>query len=287
MKKMIAASLVLAAVGGLAIACQGIGKQTFNHEASFEASLIEKIEIRNESWDIELTHTDSPNITIACAGKRQANESDPVTISHDGNKIVITQEDQGGMGGFTFSKNGTVYISIPDHTVNAITLNNDAGDIKMKRVAVQSLVLINESGSQLIEGLSADKGELTTNDGELQLKDSSLNELTVTSSSGDSYITGVTSPVMAIRSKAGEVSIQEAAEGKLLRAETISGDIAVSYTKPPASIKLTANSSSSDISVNLDGFKEQQRSEKAVEGTIGNASHTLELSSRTGTITVK
>ena len=83
-------------------------------------------------------------------------------------------------------------------------MNNDAGDIKMKRVAVQSLVLINESGYQLIEGLSADKGELTTNDGELQLKDSSLNELTVTSSSGDSYITGVTSPVMAIRSKAGK-----------------------------------------------------------------------------------
>ncbi|RAR44559.1 DUF4097 family beta strand repeat-containing protein [Paenibacillus sp. MDMC362] len=287
MKKLIAASLVLAAVCGLVIACQGIGKQTFKHETSFEASLIKEIEIHNESWDIELKHTDSPNITIACVGKRQDNESDPVTISHDGNKIVIAQEDQGGMGGFTFSKKGTVYISIPDHTVDAIALNNDAGDIRMKHVAVQNLVMINESGSQLLEGLSADKVEFMTNDGELQLKDSSLNELTVTSGSGDSYITGVTSPLMNIASTAGEVSVKEIEEGKRLRVETESGDIGVSYAKPPASIKLAANSSTSDISVNLDGFKEQRRTDNAVAGTIGNASHSLELSSHTGTITVK
>lgn len=39
----------MVAVSGLAMACQGIGEQTFNHEASFEASLIEEIEIHKEN----------------------------------------------------------------------------------------------------------------------------------------------------------------------------------------------------------------------------------------------
>ncbi|WP_326093244.1 DUF4097 family beta strand repeat-containing protein [Paenibacillus lautus] len=141
--------------------------------------------------------------------------------------------------------------------------------------------------SETIEGLSADKGEFTSKDGDLKLKDSSLNELTVTTSSGGCYITGVTSPAMNITSTYGEVAVKEIEEGELLRVETQSGDIAVSYKTPPASLKLTANSNSSDISVNLDGFKEQQATEKTVEGTIGDASHTLELSSHAGTITVK
>lgn len=288
MRKIITTSLVLLTVVGLAMGCQGVGKSGYHHEASFEAKLIEEIEINNESWDIEFKRSDSSNITIACDGKRQGNKSDPVTIDQEGNKIVVTQNDQGGaMAGLTFGKKGTIYISIPDQGVDTITLNNDAGDIKMKDVSALNIAFTNHSGSETIEGLSADKGEFTSKNGELKLKNSSLNELIVTSGSGDSYITGVTSPLMNIASTAGEVSVKEIEEGKRLRVETESGDIGVSYAKPPASIKLAANSSSSDIRVNLDGFKEQRRTENAVAGSIGNASHSLELSSHTGTITVK
>ncbi|MGE7823258.1 DUF4097 family beta strand repeat-containing protein [Paenibacillus sp. NPDC093718] len=288
MRKIISASLVLLTVAGLAMGCQGVGKSSYHHEASFEAKLIEEIEINNESWEIEFKRSDSSNIIIACDGKRRDNKSAPVTIDQEGKKIVVTQKDQGGaMAGFTFGKKGTIYISIPDHEVNTITLNNDAGDIKMKDVSAQNIVFTNHSGSETIEGLSADKGEFTSKDGDLKLKDSSLNEVTVTTGSGGSYITDVTSPVMNITSTYGEVAVKENEEGKLLRVETQSGDIAVSYKTPPASLKLTANSNSSDISVNLDGFKEQHRTEKTVEGTIGGASHILELRSHAGTITVK
>ena len=149
------------------------------------------------------------------------------------------------------------------------------------------MVLTNHSGSADLEGLSADHGEFTSIDGDIQLTNSSLNELTVTTGSGGSYITNVTSPEMIIASNDGEVSIKAAEEGRLLRVETESGDIAVSYTTPPASLKLTANSGSSDISARLDGFKETRRTEQSVEGTIGDASNTLELVSQDGTISVK
>ncbi|GIO96014.1 hypothetical protein J14TS5_11000 [Paenibacillus lautus] len=289
MRKIITTSLVLLTVGGLVMGCEGVGKATsYNHESSYEANRIEEIEVNNESWDIEFKRSDSPNITIACEGKRQNNKSDPVTINHDGNKIVVTQEDQGSaMAGFTFGKKGTIYISIPDREVDTITLNNNAGDIKMKNVAAQYIVIANNSGSENIEGLSADKGEFTSTDGDIKLKDSSLNELTVTTGSGASYMTDVTSPVMNITSTYGEVSVKEIEEGKLLRVETQSGDIAVSYKTPPASLKVTVSSDLSDKNVDLDGFKVKQSTEKIVEGTIGDASHTVELISRVGTIAVK
>jgi len=288
MRKIIITSLVLLAVGGLATGCRGLGTSQYNHEASFEADQIDEIEINNESWDIEFKHSDSPSIIIACDGKRQNNKSDPVTINLDGNKIIVTQEDQGdGMGGFTFGKKGTISLSIPDHGVDTITLNNDAGDIKLQDVAAPRVVFTNHSGSADLEGLSADHGEFTSKDGDIQLTNSSLNELRVITGSGGSYITDVISPVMSITSTYGEVSVKAAEEGRLLRVETESGDIAVSYKTQPASLKLTASSGSSDISARLDGFKETRRTEQSVEGLIGDGSNTLELVSQDGTISVK
>lgn len=288
MRKMLTVLFVLMAIGVLVSGCQGIGKASYHHETSLEAKRIEEIVVHNDSWDIEFKHTDSPNITVICDGKQLDEKSAPVTIDQDGKKMIITQQDQGGItGGFTLGKNGTIYISIPNHEIDTITLNNDAGDIKMKDIAVQHIFLANNSGFGHIEGLSADKGEFASKDGEFTLKDSSLNELKVTSGSGDNYLTRVISPDMTITSTAGEVSVTEVEEGKWLHVETNSGDITVSYITPPASLKLMANSDSADIGVGLDGFTEQQNTEKSMEGTIGDGSNTLELVSHAGTITVK
>lgn len=288
MRKMLTASLVLTAIGLLVSGCQGIGKASYHHETSFETKRIEQIEVNNDSWDIEFKPTDSPNITVTCDGKQLDEKSAPVTINQDGKKMIITQQDRGGItGGFSLGKNGTIYISIPNHEIDTITLNNDAGDIKMKDIAARNIFLTNNSGSEHIEGLSADKGEFTSKDGEFTLKDSSLNESKVTSGSGDSYLTRVTSPDMTITSTAGEVSVTEAEEGKWLHVETNSGDITVSYITPPASLKLMASSDSADIRVGLDGFIKQQNTEKSMEGSIGEGSNTLELVSHAGTITVK
>lgn len=286
MKNIIIASLVLITVGGLAVGCQGVGRQSFENKTSFAANGIQAIEINNDSWDIELKNTDSKQITITCEGKREDKKIDPVTLTNEGNKLVVTQRDQGGMEGFSFGKKGTIYITIPDNEVETITLHNGSGDIKMKGVTAQNMVISNDSGTEIMEGVSADKGEFTSQDGELNLKHSSLKKLTVTSMSGDSYITDVTSPEMNITSTDGEVTIQELQEGKSLRVETKSGDIAVSYKAAPASLMLTANSDSSDISVDLDGFKEKKSTETAKEGTIGDASNQLELISKNGAIIV-
>lgn len=198
-------------------------------------------------------------ITIEVEGKQKDKKNDPVTITNDGKKIEVNQKDQKGIfEGFSFGKKGTIYISIPNNEVDTITLNNSFGDIKMNDVTTKNIVISNDSGAEKIEGLSAVKGKFTSKDGELSLKDSSLKELTVDSNTGDNYLTSVTSPKMKITSTDGEVSIKGVKEGKSLFVETKSGDISVSYKKAPTSLKLTANSDSSDITVDLDSFKKKQ-----------------------------
>ncbi|MCM3738436.1 DUF4097 domain-containing protein [Bacillus cytotoxicus] len=199
----------------------------------------------------------------------------------------MNQKDQKGIfEGFSFRKKGMIYISIPKKKVDVITLNNRSGDIKMHDIATKNIVISNDSGAEKIEGLSANKGNFTSKDGELSLKDSSFKELTVASTTGDNYITSITSPKTKITSTDGEVSIKDIVEGKSLFVETKSGDIAVSYKEAPTSLMLTANSNSSDITVNLNNFKKEMDTGKSKEGTIGATSNKLEVLSKEGTIKI-
>ncbi|MCU5096999.1 DUF4097 family beta strand repeat-containing protein [Bacillus wiedmannii] len=289
MKKIILASTAVIVIGGLAFCLKGVGAKSFEKENSFEVDRIEEIEINKESWNIEIKNTKSKKITIAVEGKQEDKKKDPVTIKDDEKKIVVNQKDQKGgfFEGFSFGKKGTIYISIPEDGIDTITMKNSSGDIKMNDVTTKNLVISNGSGTGKIEGLSANKGEFISKDGELSLKNSSLKELNIASNTGDNYITNVNSPEIKVTSKDGEVSIKDIKEGKSLFVETKSGDIAVSYKKAPTSLAFTANSDSSDITVNLDEFKKRKNTENLIEGMIGDGTNKVELLSSKGVINVK
>ncbi|MBY0597081.1 DUF4097 family beta strand repeat-containing protein [Bacillus bingmayongensis] len=289
MKKIIFASTALIVIGGLTFGIKEVGGKGFEKENSFEVDRIAEVEINNESWDVEFKSAESNKVTIAVEGKQKDKKNDPVTIKKDGKKIVITQQEQkdGFIGGFTFGKKGTIYISIPKDGVDTITLNNRSGDIKMNDIMTKNIVFSNGSGAEKIEGLSAENGEFTSKGGELSLKNSSLQELSVASTTGDNYLTNVRSPKTKVTSTDGEVLIKETIEGKSLLVETKSGDIGVSYKEAPTSLKLAANSDSSDIIVSLNGFKKRTNTEKTKEGVIGDASNKVEILSKKGTICIK
>ena len=78
----------------------------------------------------------------------------------------------------------------------------------------------------MITGLSAEKGEFTSERGDLMLKDSSLQELNIKSTTGDNYITNVSNSNMNITSTSGEVLLKDMIEGKSLFIETKSGILA-------------------------------------------------------------
>ncbi|MED4454938.1 DUF4097 family beta strand repeat-containing protein [Metabacillus fastidiosus] len=287
MKKGIVTSILLIAVSGLLSGCQQTGEKNFKEETSFEAGSIEEIEINSESWDIELQNTESENIIIAVDGKQKDKNNDPVIINNEGKKVTVKQQDEKGIsGGFSFGKEGTISISIPKKKLAQITLNNTYGDIKVMNTAAENIIVSNDSGAGKIEGLSAKKGNFISKDGEWSLENSSVKELTVTSAAGDNYITNVLSSKGTITSTDGEIVMKDTIEGESLRTETKSGDITISYKETPTSLKVTANSNSFDITVDLNNFKKTVNAKNSIEGTVDEGLNKLDVVSKNGVINI-
>ncbi|KOP80968.1 hypothetical protein AMS59_00525 [Lysinibacillus sp. FJAT-14745] len=290
MKKAIIASIFVIAIGGLFFTLKIKGEKSITEEQSFDVKEVEELEINIESWNIALENTESDKLTIEFEGKQQQKQqSNPVEIKKDGKKVKVLQQDteEGVMKNFSFGKKDTIHISIPKNAMKKIVLKNSYGDIKINNIETEELSISTDSGAKTIKGLSADKGTITSKDGELSIADSSLNELTIAATNGDSYMTRVNSPKTKITSTSGEVLMKEIIEGKALFVETASGDITIAYKEAPKSLELKANSESSDISVNLEGYQKEEHTDTLKTGKIGDASNKLELISKGGIITVK
>ncbi|MGE7920139.1 DUF4097 family beta strand repeat-containing protein [Viridibacillus sp. NPDC093762] len=289
MKKFIITSIMLIAIFGFLLSVMHKRGDKFQEEKSYDMEGIKEVVINNESWNLELENSESNKLTVTVEGKQKDKKNNPVSIKNKGKRIIISQQDEDGgfTDNFSFGKKGIIHISIPQNALDTLTVNNSYGDIKMNDIKSKNVIISNDSGTAKIEGLSAEEGRFTSKDGELSLKESSLKNLTSASTSGDNYLMNVNSPNMNITSEDGEVSVKDAVEGKTLLVETKSGDITVAYKEIPTSLKLTANSNSSDITLNLDSLKLDTDTEKSKVGTIGDGFNQMELLSENGTINVK
>lgn len=285
MKKGIIASLVIIPIT-LVVALKVSGQQDYIKQQSFDAKQIEVLEINNESWNVELVGTTSKKLSIAVDGKQQKKQNAPVDIKKDGNKISIHQfdTDDGILKNINIGEKGTIQISIPTNTLRKIELNSNYGDIRINTIMTQEISILNNSGTIIIKGLSAERGKITSQDGELKITDSAFKELTIAAANGDSYITNVSSPQMNITSTSGEIVLNEMNEEKALFIESGSGDITLSYSKAPQSLELIAKSESSDITINLKDFKKVKGD--STKWKIGEASNRVKAISKEGVISI-
>lgn len=285
MKKGIIASLVIIPIT-LIVALKVSGQQDYIKQQSFDAKQIEVLEINNESWNVELVGTTSKKLSIAVDGKQQKKQNAPVDIKKDGNKISIHQfdTDDGILKNISIGEKGTIQISIPTNTLRKIELNSNYGDIRINTIMTQEISMLNNSGTKIIKGLSAERGKISSQDGELKITDSAFKELTIAAANGDSYITNVSSPQMNITTTSGEIVLNEMNEEKALFIESGSGDITLSYSKAPQSLELIAKSESSDITINLKDFKKVKGD--STKWKIGEASNRVKAISKEGVISI-
>ncbi|MDA1677079.1 DUF4097 family beta strand repeat-containing protein [Bacillus cereus group sp. TH152-1LC] len=286
LKKIIVIAILFVTIASMIFGFKTFQGKGFKKEKSFGINHIKEIEVDNENWDIELKSTDANKIVISAQGKRVDKEIDPVEIEQAGNKVIVKQKEKATrfFNVFTFRKKNSISIAIPKKEIDKIVLNNKSGDVKISDIEVKNIVTKSESGDEMVVGLSAEKGEFISQSGELAVKDSSVQELNIKSTTGDNYITNVSNSNMNITSTSGEVLLKDMKEGKSLFVETKSGDIGVRYKGVPTSLKLTAKSNSSDVMVNVKGFKKDKNTEKVKAGTIGDAKNEVKILSKTGAI---
>lgn len=241
----------------------------FEMNQSYPADNVKSIKVYNDSWDVRFKKSDSNVLTFSVEGNQKEN-NDPVTIQQDETTLTITQVEQaeaGFMGGFTFGKNGTITIHIPESAIDDMELINKSGNIEMNGVSIPDIQIQNDSGDGKIENVTADSGEFITDTGMLNVMDSTFQDLNITSIDG-------------------EIILKEIEEGNNLSVDSESGDIRVSYKIKPNSLMIMAESNSSDVTLNLDDLQKEEDTEKVIKGIIGNGDNSLDLTSNQGVINV-
>lgn len=105
----------------------------------------------------------SKKLSIAIEGKQQKKQNAPLDIKKDSIKISIHQfdTDDGILKNINVGEKGTIQISIPTNTLRKIELNSNYGDIRINTVMAQAISILNNSGTKIIKGLSAERGKIT------------------------------------------------------------------------------------------------------------------------------
>ncbi|WP_412519115.1 DUF4097 family beta strand repeat-containing protein [Staphylococcus simulans] len=160
---------------------------------------------------------------------------------------------------FTFGniKQATITITVPERQLSDVTIYNDTGDMT-------------------IEGLKANQLESQQDTGDLLLKTSDIHTLNLKSDTGDIKVTDTQFKNMKSENDTGDTEIKGIKGDVNLQAKSDTGDIKVEYAQAPKHTKLI-HDGDADIEIHQPNLKEKR---------YGNATHTLELESDTGTVEV-
>lgn len=160
---------------------------------------------------------------------------------------------------FTFGNitNSTITITVPERQLSDVTIYNDTGDMT-------------------IEGLKANHLEAQLDTGELVLKAANLNKVDLTSDTGDIEITQTLFKNMRIGNDTGDTEVKGIKGDVNLQVQSDTGDIEVDYAEPPKNTKVI-HKEHVDMDIHQPALKAKR---------YGNASHTIELESDTGTVEI-
>lgn len=288
MKKILIGFIGVLAIGALVYSLYRTQGDPYEKTKSIDAVGIEQIEVENDSWNIEVKAAKSEKITVTAKGKQKNKETEPVTVEQQGDKLVVKQTKESGvLSGISIGKNGKVTIEIPENRLKTIVVKSSDGDIELEKIAADKFAFSNGSGNLKLKGVSVGEGNIDLKDGQVKLENSTFESLKSAAGSGDTTITNVQSPKMDINSTDGIVSIEDATEGELLNVQSKSGDITVSYKEAPVSLRLVANSNTSDLEVGLEHMKKTKETENTVKGKIGDGANQAKLTSKDGKVSVK
>lgn len=291
MKKTIGKLCVVTAIIGVGMVCQSVQAATKDYQDQLivAGNKVKQINVKTESWNIEMGESDSSEVEVAVEGKQRDKKKVPVILKQQDHQLVIKQKDQkkGMFGGFSFGVEGTISIKVPKEQLEELTIQNDSGDLALDHISVDALNIDNQDGMLEIKGLTATSGDIQSNDGDASIKDSSIKNLTLHTVSGDLVVDDVSSETTKVLSKDGEVVFRNAVEGKRLSIESSTGDVNVSYKKVPTSLSVSAHTGSKDLEIGLEKFKLKKETKENKVGLLGKGENSLKVKSEKGAVSIK
>lgn len=280
------AAVVLAGI--LVIASQ-VGSRKLEITEHFPSEAIQRIDIINDSWDLEVEESADNQIHVDITGRQKDKKKTPVAVTRKANRLIIQQDKQigGAFSAFTFQKEGTIRVSIPKNTVEEVSVVNNEGDLNFRALAAHELIVQNQAGNVKFNQTEADSANFNLMEGDLTVNNSSFGKMDVAAKGNDLYFKNVTSSIMNVFSNSGEIVQNGMGEKGEKRIETKTGDIQVVYQTAPSSLKVAVENTKGDSTVHLADFLTTKDTDGDVNGTIGGGENSLYVKSYSGSIGVK
>ncbi len=302
--------LILLAIGATVVF--GQFKETFSFNFSttpieqvetVSGSDVENIEIRATSADIKIVSVDREDIYAKLSGNVSEKNKDKYKLKVkevDGNVHIEVEQPKMEFQFGTNITNLKLEVEVPAKTYTEVSTYSTSSDIHMSGLQVGSLRTEVTSGDILVEGVKITDNysiELTSGDvrienteakaiaiegtsGDITFKEV-LGDVQVDTTSGDINVWGVQGNI-DLETTSGDIEIDNERVTGNLEVEVTSGDVRVQFDESPTSLTVDFKGGSGKGTVNLDGMQYVEKSEKSIEGQIGDGEYLLKVRTTSG-----
>ncbi|WP_404431349.1 DUF4097 family beta strand repeat-containing protein [Sutcliffiella horikoshii] len=302
--------LILLAIGATVVFGQFKETFSFNFNTTpieqvetVSGSEAENIEIRATSADIKVVSVDREDIYAKLSGDVSEKNKDKYKLKVkevDGNVHIEVEQPKMEFQFGTNITNLKLEVEVPERTYTELSTYSTSSDIQMSGLRVVSLKTEVTSGNISVEGITVtDSYSINLTSGNVHIEDTIANDITIEGTSGDITFQEVLADVqvettsgdinvwgvqgnIALETTSGDIEIDNERVTGNLEVEVTSGDVRVQFDESPTSLTVDFKGGSGKGTVNLDGMQYVEKSEKSIEGQIGDGEFLLKVRTTSG-----
>ncbi|WP_462409900.1 DUF4097 family beta strand repeat-containing protein [Neobacillus sp. Marseille-QA0830] len=319
MRKLMYGALALVIIGvvGVIMSINTSGAEAFTFSSvgvhqSKEASAegIRNVRIESPTVDVKLVSTNGDKIEAEFSGKagKKSKNLYKLDMAKDGNtlKITMDKEDKFQFMMFNFTK-VELNVKVPEKVYDSIEIKAASGDINLEEiqgkvitietqsgdikatdaVAEDHFVLHASSGDIVASENRSNQMEFVTSSGDITINNNEAKGTDLVTSSGDIVSGNTVSEDIKMNTSSGDIVAKMKEMKGNVELEASSGDIDVSFTKSPTSLKVDYKTSSGDGIAHLDEMNYSEKSEHRIVGKIGDGKVTLTARTSSGDFTIR
>ena len=312
MKKVLSFLFVLILLAFGATVVFGQFKETFSfnfnttpidQEETVSGSEVENIEIRTTSADIKVVSVDREDIYAKLSGDVSEKNQDKYKLKVkevDGNVHIEVEQPKMEFQIGTNITSLKLEVEVPEKVYTELSTYSTSSDIHLEGMQVDSLKTELTSGDIIVGGVKIKENfSINMTSGDVRIENTEAKAISIEGTSGDITFKEVLADVQVdttsgdinvwglqgnvdVETTSGDIDIENERITGNIEVEVTSGDVRVQFDETPPSLAVDFKGRSGKGTVNLDGMQYEEKSEKSIEGQIGDGEFLLKVRTTSG-----
>ena len=239
---------------------------------------VSTVEVHVQMMNIEVAPSPDDQLHVVLDGKQ--GEEEQFSIDHQAAQLIIMEKPAKGKWTdyIQIGAQPTIQLQVPPSANTSISLTNQDGNSQLKGLDIDSLYVKSSTGKVALRETTVAKIEVRSTDGNIAIHKSTMEKGILSTKSGNVTVKESSGNALDIQSWDGQIKLTEATEQAETRLKSKTGDIHVSYSTAPNSLKLTT--SGENVKIALPNYDQQT-------GQVGEGANQLAIETKDGVIEVK